>query len=156
MQLEILIIVVMVLQVIATLFVAYVLYRQTEKLKTLESTKQAIDAYNFVNSLAVSNEENLVAFDSIGRPNVDEPIEVRRKRWCAFTWLASLQVTYLSLKSGLIDRNYAERTLRQQLEVILGDDLVFLLLQDRGFDPAFVEYCLPIREQLVRLKNQKA
>ena len=142
------------LQALATFLVAYVLYRQTEKLKRIELTKQAIDAYNLLNSVAVSRDKNLLSFDALGRQNIDEPIEARRKRWCAFIWLESLQVTFLTMKYNLIDRAYAEQALRQQLEVILNDDLVYQLLCERGFDPAFVQYAKPIREQLQRLRTQ--
>ena len=58
-------------QTLATLIVAIFLYRQTNRLKRIELTKQAIDAYNFVNSVALARDENLRALDSLGRQSVN-------------------------------------------------------------------------------------
>jgi hypothetical protein len=135
-------------QFLATGLIAYIVYRQTEKVKRIELTKQAIDAYNVLNMAAVSSEANLLAFDKMGRQDIEEDIEVRRKRWCAFVWLVALQVTYFSLKHNLIDRAYAEQALQQQLQVILNDDDVYWLVCNRGFDPGFVEYCTLIKKRL--------
>ena len=48
----------------------------------------------------------------------------------------------------MIDEKYAQQALRQQLEVILKDDLVYWLVLNRGFDPVFAEYCTEIRRQV--------
>jgi len=135
-------------QVAATVLVAAVLYRQAQNLKRVEVQSQAIQAYNILNSVAVSSVENLVALDSLGRTDIEESEASRRRRWCAFIWLEALQETFAGLKSGIIEKEYAEQALRQQLDVILKDDLVFWLVAHRGFDPDFVEYCTRIREQL--------
>jgi hypothetical protein len=116
------------LQTAATCAVAIVVFRQTNRLKKVELTKQAMDAYNFLNSIALTKDENLRALDSIGRGNINESDEVRRKRWCSFVWLVALESTYIINENSLMDRNYANRTLEHQLEVILTDDLVFQLV----------------------------
>ena len=125
-----------------------VLYRQARNLKRIETQSQAIQAYNLLNSVALSSSENLLTFDTFGRSHASEDERSRRRRWCAFIWLVALQVTFTGLKKGMIDEAYAEQALRQQLEVILVDDLVYWLTLHRGFDPAFVEYCVEIRRRV--------
>lgn len=139
-----------VAQSLAMVLIAYVVYRQTEKLKRIEISKQAIDSYNVLNGIAVSSDANLLAFDKMGRSDIEEDIEVRRKRWCAFVWLEALQATFLSMKHNLIDRAYAEQALRQQLEVILKDEDVYWLVCNRGFDPSFAVYCTELRDRLLK------
>jgi hypothetical protein len=97
--------------------------------------------------VAVSSSDNLRAFDSIGRPG-DEPDESRRRRWCAFVWLEAIQMTFLALRHGLIEESYGQQASRQQLEVILRDDLVYWLVINRGFHPAFAAYCTEIRQRV--------
>lgn len=138
-----------VIQALATMLIAYVVFRQTEKLKRIEISKQAIDAYNVLNGIAVSSDANLLAFDKLGRSDVEEAIEVRRKRWCAFVWLEALQATFLSMKHNLIDKSYAHQALTQQLEIILKDEDVYWLVCNRGFDPSFALYCTNLRNGLI-------
>ncbi|MCY2989413.1 MAG: hypothetical protein NTY19_16290, partial [Planctomycetota bacterium] len=123
-------------------------YRQAQSLKRVEVHSHAIEAYNLLNSVAVSNPENLRAFDSFGRPETADDDNSRRRRWCAFIWLEALQVTFAALKGKLIDERYANQALSQQLEVVLQDDLVFWLVGNRGFDPDFVNYCTAIRRRI--------
>ncbi len=108
-------------QVLATVLIAVVLYRQARSLKRAELHAQAIQAYNHLNAIAVSNAENLIAFDTLGRPNTNEDELSRRRRWCAFIWLEALQITFTGVKNKMINEAYAERAMRQQLETILKD-----------------------------------
>jgi hypothetical protein len=142
------------LQVIATFVVAWVLFKQANNLKKVEIQGQAIQAYNVLNAAAIASDENLMAFDSIGRKDIEEDIEKRRKRWCAFVWLQSLQLTYHGMKASMVEPKFAEQTLIQQLELILNDDDVYWLVCNRGFDPEFAAYCKGIREQL-ELRNME-
>jgi hypothetical protein len=137
-----------VFQALATVLISVVLYRQAQSLKRVEIHNQAIQAYNLLNSVAVSSPEVLAAFDTLGRPDSPDDDSTRRRRWCAFIWLEALQVAYTALKSRMIDERYAEQALRQQLEVILKDDLVYWLVLHRGFDPRFAEYCTDIRRRV--------
>jgi hypothetical protein len=138
-----------VFQGLATILIAAVLYRQAQSLKRVEVHSHAIEAYNLLNSVAVSSPENLLAFDSFGRAGILEDDASRRRRWCAFIWLVALQITFASLKGKLIDEEYAHQALRQQLELILKDDLVYWLVVNRGFDPDFVAYCTKIRNRIL-------
>lgn len=135
-----------IFQALATVLIAFVLYRQAQSLKRVEVHSHAIEAYNLLNSVAVSSPENLLAFDSFGRTNTHDDESSRRRRWCAFIWLEALQVTFAALKGKLIDERYANQALCQQLEVVLKDDLVYWLLVNRGFDPDFVDYCTRVRK----------
>ena len=141
-------IVIGVFQALATVLIAVVLYRQVHNLKRIEVHDQAIQAYNLLNSVAVSSPENLTAFDTLGRPDTSDDDLSRRRRWCAFIWLEALQVSFVALESKMIDERYAEQALRQQLEVILKDDLVYWLVLHRGFDPRFAAYCTKIRQRI--------
>jgi hypothetical protein len=132
----------------ATLFISIVMYRQTEHLKRLEHTRHTTDAFNFVNKVAVLNDANLIAIDTLGRADVVEDIEVRRKRWCSFIWLEALQETFMALKHNMIDERYAEQALQQQLRIILKDADVYWLVCNRGFDPDFVDYCTDTRARI--------
>ena len=142
------------LQVLATMTIALVVYRQTTRLKRIEMAKQLNDAYNLVTTIALSRDENLVALDSIGRESVDEPIEVRRKRWCAFVWLVALENTYMMNKHQLVDVRYADQALKHQLELILADKQIFDIICERGYEPAFVEYCREIRQNIENTRGQ--
>ncbi len=133
------------LQVIATVLIALVLFRQAEKLKRIETTGHVQASYNVLNSIALENPENLKILDSFGRPDTNDTEETRRKRWCAFVWLVALQEVHFSVTSRLLDRRYGEQSLRQQLEIILKDDLVYWLVRNRGFDPGYVDRCTRIR-----------
>lgn len=135
-------------QALATVLIAAVLYRQAQNLKRIEVHDQAIQAYNLLNSIAVSSAENLLAFDTLGRSETQDDDLSRRRRWCAFIWLEALQVSFVALKSRMIDERYAKQALRQQLEIIIKDDLVYWLVANRGFDPEFVKYCTEIRQQV--------
>ena len=135
-------------QAVATILIAAVLYRQAQSLKRVEVHSQAIEAYNLLNSVALSSPENLVTFDTFGRPATVDDEASRRRRWCAFIWLEALQVTFAALKGKLIDEKYANQALRQQLELVLKDDLVYWLVANRGFDPDFVNYCTEIRTRV--------
>src|SRR5688572_1814212 len=130
-----------VFQALATVLIAAVLYRQAQSLKRVEVHSHAIEAYNLLNSVAVSSPENLLAFDTFGRLDSVDDDTSRRRRWCAFIWLEALQVTFAALKGKLIDERYANQALCQQLEIVLKDDLVYWLVVNRGFDPDFVDYC---------------
>jgi hypothetical protein len=143
------------LQVLAIVTVAFVVYRQTTRLKSVEMAKQLNDAYNLVTTIALTRDENLLAFDSIGRDLVDEPIEVRRKRWCAFIWLVALENTFMMNKHQLVDVKYADQALKHQLDLILSDDLIYDIICERGYEPAFVDYCRGIRENIERTRNQR-
>jgi hypothetical protein len=57
-------------------------------------------------------------------------------------------VSFVALQNKMIAERYAERALLQQLEVILKDDLVYWLVQNRGFDPGFAAYCTKIRQRI--------
>ena len=46
-------------------------------------------------------------------------------------------------------RSMQTKPSRQQLELVLKDDLVFWLVVNRGFDPDFVAYCTEIRCRVV-------
>lgn len=138
-------IVIGIFQGLATVLVAAVLYRQAHNLKRIEMHNQAMQTFNVLNSIALSSTENLVAFDSIGRASSADDDLSRRRRWCAFLWLETLQVTFTAQQSGMIKETYAKQALEQQLEVILRDDLVYWLVIHRGFDPSFAEYCTSIR-----------
>jgi len=146
--LEILQLVIGGFQAVATILIAAVLYRQAQSLKRVEVHSHAIEAYNLLNSVAVSSPENLLAFDTFGRPDTADDDDSRRRRWCAFIWLEALQVTFAALKGKLIDEKYANQALCQQLELVLKDDLVFWLVGNRGFDPDFVNYCTAIRRRI--------
>jgi hypothetical protein len=135
-------------QIGATALIAWVVYVQSERLKRSEISGRVQESYNLLNSVALSTSENLRAFDEIGRGGSADTDETRRKRWAAFLWLVALQETFISGRNRMIDGQYAEQSLRQQLVIILQDDLVFWLLLNRGFDPAFVELCRPIRQQV--------
>lgn len=52
-----------VLQVLATGLIAWIVYSQTQKLKRFEHGRQVIEAYNVLNTAAVSSDANLLAFD---------------------------------------------------------------------------------------------
>jgi hypothetical protein len=143
------------LQIGATAAIAIVVYRQTNRLKKIELTKQAIDVWNFANSVALSRDENLLAFDSIGREATSDPIEVRRKRWCAFIWLVALEATFVMQKEGMIDKKSASQTLKHSLELILVDDLVYSLVLERGYDPEFVALCESVRKEVMRIHSQR-
>ena len=67
-------------------------------LKKVEIQSQVVQAYNVLNQTAVSSEENLIAFDTMGRQDSNESIEFRRKCWCAFVWLETLQITFHALR----------------------------------------------------------
>jgi hypothetical protein len=50
-------------QTVATILIAVVLYRQAQGLKRIEVHSNAINAYNLINSVAVSSAENLAIFE---------------------------------------------------------------------------------------------
>lgn len=103
-------------QAVATILIAAVLYRQAQSLKRIEVHSHAIEAYNLLNSVAVSSPENLVAFDTFGRPTTVDDDSSRRRRWCAFIWLEALQVTFTALKGKMIDEKYANQALASSLK----------------------------------------
>jgi hypothetical protein len=137
-----------IMQFLATALIAWVVFRQTTLLKRAELQNDAINAFNTLNTTALVNDENLVTFDSLGRADIKEPIDLRRKRWCAFIWLEALQATYLGGHHGVLDANCVDRAIRQQLELILKDDLVYWLVVNRGFHPAFIACCSVIRAKV--------
>lgn len=57
-------------------------------------------------------------------------------------------MTFFALKHGMIEESYGRQACRQQLEVILRDDLVYWLVVDRGFHPDFADYCTQIRREI--------
>ena len=138
-------------EILATLLIAYTVHRQAKTLKKVEIHSRAIEAYNILNRLAISSDENLIAFDSLGRENVNESIEIRRKRWCAFVWLEALQVTFYGFKVKMIDEVYARQALDQQLKIILKDSIVYDSVCERGFHPDFVKYCKEIKKQIDKI-----
>ncbi len=135
-----------IILIIATLLIAYVVHRQASALKKVEIQSRAIEGYNVLNRIALHSDENLIAFDRLGRENIDEPIELRRKRWSAFVWLETLQLTFFGLQQKMIGSDYAKQALDQQLVLILTDKDVFGWVSTRGFDPDFVRYCIKIKE----------
>lgn len=145
---EILTLILATFQAMATILIAYVLFRQTEKLKKLEYAHNLQAAYNTLNVAAISSEENLLAFDSLGRADIKEDKSIRRKRWAGFVWLCTLQNVYLSFESSMLDKDYGKKTLEEQLNIILKDDLVWDILLNRGFHPKFIKYCEPIRAKV--------
>ena len=102
-------------QALATVLIAVVLYRQAQNLKRIEIHHQAIQAYNLLNSVAVSSPENLKVFDTFGRPDSPDDDLTRRRRWCVFLRLEALQVSFVALQNKMIAERYAERALLQQL-----------------------------------------
>jgi hypothetical protein len=142
-----------VVQVVATLLIALVVAIQAQRLKRGEMSGQALEAYNVLNSVALESPENLQRFDSFGRTQSGDTDETRRKRWCAFIWLVALQQTFISWKDGLIEKRYADQALKQQLRIILLDDLVFWLVLNRGFHPDFAAYCTGIRREVAPTKS---
>ena len=118
------------LQAFATIVVAIVLYQQVNKLKRIELTKQATDLYNLINTIALSRDENLIALDSIGRESAGEPIELRRKRFCAFLMLTALETTFLFSKEKMLEAHYVDPSLRHHLDLILVDDFVYTLIHE--------------------------
>src|SRR5713226_8063843 len=98
-------------QGLATVLVAIILHRQSEKFKRIELQTHAINAYNVLNSAALSSSENLHAFDTLGRADANDTDESRRRRWCAFMWLEALQMTFLAMQHGLIEEAYGNQAL---------------------------------------------
>jgi hypothetical protein len=139
-------------QTLATIAIAYVLYKQAKIHKTIEIETNLTNAWNVANSVALSSNENLETFESMGKGKFISP-EFSRKRWCAFIWLQPLQQSFFAMKHNLMDSEYANQTLKQQLKIILHDDDIFWLILYRGFSPKFVDYCKGVRTEIGKSKN---
>jgi hypothetical protein len=133
----------------ASLLIAWVIWRDSRREKKAEASRIIQDVWNVVNTMAITNDEILEEVDKMFAPAfASQSIEVKRKRWIAFCVLNALQITYLEEVYDILDEEYASQSLKQLLPVLLQDDDIYYLTQNRGYHPRFSLYCKQIRSNL--------
>lgn len=127
---------------LATLVVAAVAYRVSKQASRISAHHGVKDAFNLVTSLALSDRENLAVADAIYEPDrTEEPPELKRRRLFALALINALERTCVGRREGLLDAGYATRTLEALVPSLVRDEDIYALIEDRGHDPGFAEYC---------------
>lgn len=110
-------------------------------------SKSAQDTWNEYNKLVLASKENIeVARKYLYPPEFamgDE--EQMRKAFMAFVLLNNLNAFYQGAKHKLLDKTYEQAAMHELLAPLLKDDDIYSLSQNRGYHPAFREFCRTLR-----------
>jgi hypothetical protein len=125
---------------LAAFVLSIAVWVSSKRLSKAEYTRSLQDAWNAFNTAALASDANLLAAEALHGPNSSAPEDARRT-WMAFILLNAFQATFLGLEGKLVDKPYAEKTLKDLLHPLLGDDFFYSLTQGRGYHPDFSKYC---------------
>ncbi|HEX6901875.1 MAG TPA: hypothetical protein VF789_19295 [Thermoanaerobaculia bacterium] len=110
-------------------------------------SKSAQDTWNEFNKLVLASKENIEVARKYLRPPkfAEEDEEQMRKAYMAFVLLNNFNAFYQGAKHKLLDKTYEQATMHELLAPLLKDDDIYALSQNRGYHPAFREFCRTLR-----------
>jgi hypothetical protein len=141
------------LTLIVTVVLTYLLYRGTKAIAAIEYSRSLRDAWITLDSVVLSNDEMLKIADKLMDPKaIDDPIDLRRKKWIAFIVFNILASTFEGHEQEFMKDEDARTAFDRLLMPLIIDDDTFVLTQTRGHPPAFSGHCKKLRENHVTRK----
>jgi hypothetical protein len=133
---------------LAALLVAVVALRLSKQAGRIETHRQIKDAFNALNTIALSDPENLRVLDELETPQFrGQSLDEKRRRWLAAIELNALESVFVGKREGLLDVKYADATLSALVPLMVQHVDVCEQINRAGYDPDFVQYCVEARER---------
>lgn len=133
---------------IVTAALTYLVYRGTKTIAGIEYSRSIRDAWLAVDSVALSNDELLNVADRLmDATTINDPIELRRKRWLAFMVLNIMISYFEGQKHEFLKDEVAKAAFDRLLMPLIVDKDSFTLTQTKGYAPDFSDYCKKLREE---------
>jgi hypothetical protein len=130
---------------IAALVIAIISLYISLQTRKLNSSSTLSDAYNKINTLALSDDKNLVVLDRLYFPElVDQDIEEKRKRWATFISLNAIEHTFIANRYKAIDPHVATPILDNLLKTLLQSKEVQDTLDLGYWDTKFTKHAKKI------------
>ena len=138
-----------VLMVIATMAIPLFIWVSGRRLAAAQYVRDLQDLINQVNLLALQTDDNLMMMGHVNGLDLYARSGAElRKVYLTFVCLNAFQAEFLGAKAGLVPAKYGYPALRQVVEPMLKDELVWRLVRERGYHPDFVEFCSQVRDRL--------
>lgn len=135
---------------VTTTVIALIAYRASKRFATLEADRAVRDLWNQFNTLALSDEKNLVAADGLmsheSKPG--STLEETRRRWLGYVLLNALATSHLHLLRGhTMSKKFQEELLDQQLRALMRSEDLYRMTQ-HGYEREFKALCAKIRAEV--------
>jgi hypothetical protein len=136
------------LTLIVTGALTYLVYRGTKAIAAIEYSRSIRDAWLTIDSVALSNDEILKTADKLmDASTVNDPIELRPKRWLAFMVFNILISIFEGQEQAFLKDEDVKTAFDQILMPLIIDNDSFILTQSKGHPPRFSAYCKKLREE---------
>jgi len=125
----------------ATVWLGWRVYKWTQITEKTGQINAMLGSLNHLNEMALSSDDNLKAIDGLYVDGRDKSIDAARSRWATFLALQTHHQYYFANKLGLLPGDIACQMDDEVLDLLLSNDEVVSLVENRGFDTEFVNYC---------------
>ena len=135
----------------ATVAVGVMVYIGTKRLTSFQLYSQNKNAWNAIDSLALSSDEMLRVADDLLPPSCPSgtPIDEMRRKWLGYLVVNACAERYLAAKRNLFHCSDAlTESAKYTLRHVLRDDMIYRITQESGYEKEIQELCCEIREQL--------
>jgi hypothetical protein len=131
-----------------TLAIPLLIWISGRRMAAVQYVRDLQDLINQVSALALQSDDNLaIVTRVIGLEGYAHNVEEMRKVYLTFVCMNAFQAEFLGMKAGLVQARYAHSALQQLVDPMLGDELVWRLVRERGYHPDFVDFCAQIRHR---------
>jgi hypothetical protein len=136
-----------VFMVLGTLAIPLFIWISGKRLAAAQYVRDLQDLINQINVLALQTDDNLLTLAHVnGMDAYAENVGGMRKAYLTFVCLNAFQAEFLGVKAGLVHAKFGYSALKQLIEPMLRDELVWRLVSERGYHPDFVRYCAQLRK----------
>jgi hypothetical protein len=132
----------------AAIAIAVVVYRASNLIARMQYEWSVREAWNALDSVALSDERMLVMADRLMDPSsTNRSLEAIQRKWFVFMVLNALASSYMGAKRGLTQSKKDTLSIcTHHLSRLVVDDEIFALTQ-HGYEKDFSAFCRNIREQ---------
>ena len=125
----------------AALIIAIISLLIARKVNRLDANEKVTSGFDSIVELALSNDKNLNSMDALFFPELkSEKIEAKRKRWCAYYILNSVERAYNAKKNKVLDSIHADPIVNNMLKNVFTNSEVKEAFEHGHYDPAFIKH----------------
>jgi hypothetical protein len=122
--------------------------RGSRQIANIDFWRSTRDAWQLIDSIALSDDDTLRTADSLFHPNLAEQTsDDRRKRWLGYMMLNVYQSQYFGPHRSVPDLEEIRRSTILQLTSLVTNDVFYHLTQSGVYSNEFEEACRKLRQE---------
>ena len=145
-------VVVSIAGLVITIWLALIVQRGAARLTELEFARAVRDTWLHVDDVTLRDPDLVRLANQFLPPHETTDPAFPQKRLWLLLQLNPLQTTYQAARQGLFGRDGASsiEAIKSQLAFVVKDDDAYWVTQNQGYDPAFMELCRAVRDEVKR------